>query len=104
MLSMPAAITSKRPQPLMSPGDIYTVLSATRLICQSSLVVHLDVPSGCYQRMVNEFNSSEQAENSPDCQLCPGELIAPKELRYKLSFWRDWIFASVPARLKPLDH
>ena len=54
VFSVPAAITSKSlPQPLLSPGVTYTVLAVTRVDSPSSLVVRLDVSSGCYQRIVN---------------------------------------------------
>ena len=52
--SVHAAITSKNlPQPLLSTGVVYNVLSVTRFDSPSSMVVRLDVSSGCSQRIVN---------------------------------------------------
>jgi len=77
--SVPAAITSKNlPQPLLSTGVVYNVLSVTRFNSPSSMVVRLDVSSGCCQRIVNELNNCEPAKIPPEWQLCPGDLIAAR--------------------------
>ncbi len=82
VFTVPAAITNKSlQQPLLSPGVIYIVLAVTRVNSSSSLVVCLDVGSGCYQRNVNELNNSEPAKISPDWWLCPGDLIAARDKR-----------------------
>jgi len=77
--SVHAAITSKNlPQPLLSTGVVYNVLSVTRFDSPSSMVVRLDVSSGCSQRIVNELNNCEPAKIPPEWQLCPGDLIAAR--------------------------